>query len=49
MLSRSSPPKSRTVPIGNLMMRGVGALVALIAHDDVVHPPLQTCWGVPLR
>lgn len=40
MLSRSSPPKSRTVPIGNLMMRGVGALVALIALTTL-HPPLQ--------
>ncbi len=31
MLSRAAPPKARIVPLGNLIMRGVGALVALIA------------------
>jgi phosphate:Na+ symporter len=30
MLSRASPPRSRIVPIGNLMIRATGALVALI-------------------
>lgn len=30
MLSRASPPLSRIVPIGNLMIRATGALVALI-------------------
>ena len=31
MLSRASPPKARTVPLGNLIMRGCGAVLALIA------------------
>ncbi|MBX3598526.1 MAG: Na/Pi cotransporter family protein [Rhizobiaceae bacterium] len=31
MLSRASPPRSRIVPVGNLIMRGFGALVGLIA------------------
>jgi Na+/phosphate symporter len=30
MLSRASAPQSRTVPIGNLLMRGAGAVLALI-------------------
>ncbi|MBA3448656.1 MAG: Na/Pi cotransporter family protein [Pseudaminobacter sp.] len=31
MLSRATPPKARVVPLGNLIMRGSGALLALIA------------------
>ena len=31
MLSRASPPRSRIVPIGNMLMRGAGAIVALTA------------------
>ncbi|GAA4161780.1 Na/Pi cotransporter family protein [Shinella granuli] len=31
MLSRTMPPPSRTVPFGNLVVRGLGALVALAA------------------
>jgi phosphate:Na+ symporter len=31
MLSRAASPKARVVPLGNLIMRGVGALLALIA------------------
>lgn len=40
MLSRASPPKSRIVPIGNLMLRGAGAIVALIVLVTL-HPPLS--------
>ncbi len=31
MLSRAAPPKARIVPLGNLIMRGTGALIAMIA------------------
>ena len=31
MLSRATPPKARIVPLGNLIMRGAGALIAMIA------------------
>ncbi len=31
MLSRAAPHKARIVPLGNLIMRGTGALIALIA------------------
>ena len=30
MLSRAAPPESRTVPVGNLIMRGTGAIAGLI-------------------
>jgi phosphate:Na+ symporter len=46
MLSRASPPKSRTVPIGNLMMRGAGALAALVGIT-LLHPPLQMLGDQP--
>ncbi|WP_274628094.1 Na/Pi cotransporter family protein [Arvimicrobium flavum] len=31
MLSRTMPPMARTVPLGNLILRGSGAIIALIA------------------
>src|SRR5690606_38008970 len=31
LLSRTMPPPSRVVPFGNLLVRGVGAVLALIA------------------
>lgn len=31
MLTRASPPATRTVPLGNLIMRGSGAVLALVA------------------
>src|SRR5690606_36200944 len=31
MLSRATPVKARIVPLGNLIMRGTGALIAMIA------------------
>lgn len=41
LLSRGSAPAARVVPIGNLMMRGAGSILALIAiilfHPDVSH------------
>jgi phosphate:Na+ symporter len=46
MLSRASPPKSRTVPIGNLMMRGVGAVAALVAIT-IFHPPIEVLGSEP--
>lgn len=46
MLSRASPPKSRIVPVGNLMMRGVGALIALLTIT-LAHPPLGLLGGSP--
>lgn len=46
MLSRASAPKSRTVPIGNLIMRGAGAVLALIGIN-IVHPPLDLLGSTP--
>lgn len=43
-LSRAAPPKSRTVPIGNLIMRGAGAILALIGLVSL-HPPLDALGG----
>lgn len=46
MLSRASAPKSRTVPIGNLMMRGAGAVLALIGLN-IFHPPFDVLGSTP--
>jgi len=46
MLSRASAPKSRTVPIGNLIMRGTGAVLALIGIS-LFHPPLDLLGSTP--
>jgi len=40
VLSRASPRKARTVPLGNLILRGTGALVALISLI-LLAPPLD--------
>ncbi|MEW9806635.1 Na/Pi cotransporter family protein [Mesorhizobium marinum] len=40
VLSRAAPRKARTVPLGNLIMRGAGALLALTAFI-LVDPPLD--------
>jgi phosphate:Na+ symporter len=39
MLSRAAPAKARIVPLGNLIMRGTGALLAMIAVVTL-EPPL---------
>lgn len=46
MLSRASPPRSRAVPIGNLIMRGAGAIAALIGIETL-HPPLTLLGSDP--
>jgi phosphate:Na+ symporter len=40
MLSRGMRPEGRVVPVGNLVMRGVGSILALVALL-VVRPPLD--------
>ena len=40
MLSRTMPPASRIVPLGNLAIRGVGAILTLAAIVWL-HPPLE--------
>lgn len=40
LLSRTMPAPSRTVPLGNLLVRGVGAVIALIALT-LFNPPLE--------
>ncbi len=35
MLSRAAPPKARTVPLGNLMMRGAGAIARPDRHQPL--------------
>lgn len=40
MLSRAAPRKARVVPLGNLIMRGTGAVIALIAVM-LLAPPLD--------
>lgn len=39
MLARASPPAARTVPLGNLIMRGSGAVLALVAFVLVEPEP----------
>lgn len=39
MLARASPPAARTVPLGNLIMRGSGAVLALVAFVMVEPEP----------
>ncbi|MCO5065197.1 MAG: Na/Pi cotransporter family protein [Rhizobiaceae bacterium] len=46
MLSRASPPRSRIVPIGNLIMRGAGAIIALIAII-LFAPPFERLGATP--
>ncbi|MCO6393094.1 Na/Pi cotransporter family protein [Aliihoeflea aestuarii] len=46
MLSRSMAPAGRSVPIANLVLRGIGAITALIVIA-LVHPPLDLLGGLP--
>ena len=46
MLSRAAVPASRTVPLGNLIMRGAGAITALVALIAFA-PPLGFLGAVP--
>lgn len=46
MLSRASPPRSRIVPLGNLIMRSAGAIITLIALI-LLRPPLDALGGAP--
>ncbi|MGC4026336.1 MAG: Na/Pi cotransporter family protein [Mesorhizobium sp.] len=46
MLSRASPPRSRIVPIGNLIMRGAGAIFALIVIM-LFKPPFDELGATP--
>jgi len=46
MLSRASTPKARIVPLGNLMMRGAGAILALIGFT-LFDPPLSILGDQP--
>ncbi|MFC4624332.1 Na/Pi cotransporter family protein [Daeguia caeni] len=39
ILTRNAPPQDRIVPLGNLLMRGAGSLVMLIAFETF-HPPI---------
>ena len=46
MLSRAAPPASRTVPLGNLIMRGTAAVAALIALI-FAEPPIALLGSTP--
>ncbi|WP_018238073.1 Na/Pi cotransporter family protein [Ensifer sp. BR816] len=46
MLTRAAPPRSRIVPIGNLLLRGAGALTALGAII-LLHPPYERLGDSP--
>lgn len=46
MLSRGAPPAARVVPLGNLIMRGSGALLALIGVIWL-EPPLALLGAAP--
>lgn len=46
MLSRAAPPKARTVPLGNLIMRGSAAVIALVALT-LLSPPLALLGSTP--
>ncbi len=48
MLSRAAAPASRTVPLGNLIMRGAGAITALVALIAFA-PPFGPPGGRPRR
>ncbi|MCV0397629.1 MAG: Na/Pi cotransporter family protein [Rhizobiaceae bacterium] len=44
VLARASTPPARTVPVGNLIMRATGAVLALIAFVQIA-PPLDVLGG----
>ncbi|ODT05827.1 MAG: Na+ cotransporter [Mesorhizobium sp. SCN 65-20] len=46
MLSRAAAPEARTVPLGNLIMRGTGAILALVALT-LLAPPLDLLGSTP--
>ncbi len=46
LLSRASPPLARIVPLGNLILRGTGAVVALTALI-LMRPPLELLGDTP--
>jgi len=46
MLSRGAAPAARMVPLGNLIMRGTGAILALAAVN-LLHPPLHLLGDAP--
>lgn len=46
LLSRASPPLARIVPLGNLILRGTGAVVALTAFI-LMRPPLEILGDTP--
>lgn len=46
MLSRTMAPAGRSVPIANLVLRGIGAVTALIVIA-LVHPPLDLLGSSP--
>lgn len=46
LLSRASPPETRIVPLGNLILRGSGATLALAAVM-LARPPLQLLGETP--
>ncbi|KAJ0344404.1 hypothetical protein COL154_014014, partial [Colletotrichum chrysophilum] len=47
VLTRSAPPAFRVVPLGNLLMRGGGSVVALIAYT-LIRPPLTLLGANPV-
>lgn len=46
MLTRAAPPRSRIVPIGNLILRGAGALAALVVIV-ALDPPFERLGAAP--
>lgn len=46
MLSRGASAKARTVPLGNLIMRGIGALLAMVGVVWL-QPPLELLGATP--
>jgi phosphate:Na+ symporter len=48
ILTRHAPPKTRVVPLGNLMMRGAGSLIALLLFL-AFRPPLDLLGSTPVH
>ncbi|WP_420962657.1 Na/Pi cotransporter family protein [Brucella sp. IR073] len=46
ILTRNAPPKTRVVPLGNLLMRGAGSLIALVLFL-IFRPPLNLLGSAP--
>nr|WP_254799533.1 Na/Pi cotransporter family protein [Falsochrobactrum sp. TDYN1] len=47
ILTRNAPPETRVVPLGNLLMRGVGSLIILILLETF-HPPVAFLGSDPV-